>query len=277
MKVMKPGRYGAAATSFVVAIAAAMAWSASASEAEAPPPPRPTGYLGAEHVPDERIVLPDPPANNSAAGKADLAIFRATRKQRGSERWELAIRDNAADPASMYESFSCALGARLKPGDAPTVDRLIRRSMVDTGPIVGPSKDRHERPRPFRRARGEVCIAMTPDFATSGSYPSGHSTVGWLYGLLLSQVAPDRTSQLLGRGRVYGESRVICGVHYLSDIEGGRLAATALMSALHTDAQFQSDLAEARAEFEAVRPQLEAPDAEKCERDRKAIAATPGF
>lgn len=275
MRGAKPMGYGHAATGLAAIMAAAMAWTAYANEPDAPPPVRPTGYLGAERIPDEKLVLANPPADKSISGKADLAIFRVTRKASGSDRWELALRDNAVDPASLLDTFGCALNARLKPGDSPAFDRLMRRVMADAGLIIGPSKDRHERPRPFLRAKGKVCIDMTPSFASSGSYPSGHSTVGWLYGLILSEMAPDRASQLIERGRVFGESRIVCGVHYASDVNAGVVAATSLMAALHTDAEFESDLAAARAEFAALRPQLPAPDGPRCDFERKAIAATP--
>jgi acid phosphatase (class A) len=32
-------------------------------------------------------------------------------------------------------------------------------------------------------------------------------------GLILAELAPERATPILNRGRAYGESRVVCGVH----------------------------------------------------------------
>jgi acid phosphatase (class A) len=77
----------------------------------------------------------------------------------------------------------------------------------------------------------------------SGSYPSGHALLGMVAGLTLSQVAPDRTDALMARGVEFGESRLICGFHYPSDLVAGRLAGSVLFSTLIQTPAFDSDLA----------------------------------
>jgi acid phosphatase (class A) len=253
---------------------AALALPISGQRAETPPAGAPQGYLGAG-MPDESIFLPPPPADRSAAGKADLAIFRATRAQRGSERWQLATRDDAVDPASVLGSFGCALGVRLKPGDAPTLDRLIQRALMDAVTIIGPPKERYRRERPFLRAKGEICIARTPSLERGGSYPSGHSTVGWLDALILAELAPDRAAQLLARGRAFGESRVVCGVHYPSDIEAGHVLAAGLFATLDADPAFRADMEAAKVELELARQAAAKPDAAQCTIESEASAHRP--
>ena len=71
--------------------------------------------------------------------------------------------------------------------------------------------------------------------------------------LILAELAPDRASQVLGRARSIGDSRVVCGVHYLSDIEAGRTTGAALVATLHGDAAFRADMERARAELAALR------------------------
>ena len=45
----------------------------------------------------------------------------------------------------------------------------------------------------------------------------------------------------------------MCGVHYLSDIEGGRMLASALVATLNGNAEFAADLAAARGEIAGLR------------------------
>jgi acid phosphatase (class A) len=253
---------------------AALALPLSGQHAETPPAGAPAGYLGAA-MPDESVFLPPPPADKSAAGKADLAAFRATRAQRGSERWSLATSDDAVDPASMLRNFGCALGVQLKPGDAPALERLIQRALMDAVTIIGPPKDRYKRQRPFLRAKGEICIARTPQLAAGGSYPSGHATVGWLDALILAELAPDRASQVLARGRSFGESRVVCGVHYPSDLEAGHVLASGIFATLEANTAFKADLETARGELERLRRTAAAPDAAQCAIQSEAAAHRP--
>ena len=66
-------------------------------------------------------------------------------------------------------------------------------------------------------------------------------------------MAPDRADALLARGLAYGDSRMICGVHYASDVEAGRLVGAALVAALKANPAFQADFSIARDELEAAR------------------------
>ena len=59
------------------------------------------------------------------------------------------------------------------------------------------------------------------------SYPSSHAAAGWAVALVLSELNPDRAEPILKRGYEYGQSRVIAGYHYQSDVDAARLAASA--------------------------------------------------
>ena len=83
----------------------------------------------------------------------------------------------------------------------------------------------------------------------SYSYPSGHSTWGAGLALVLSELAPDYRKDLLARGNLVGHDRVLLGIHFPSDIQGGRILAAYLVSRLDADPQFQSDLAKANMEL----------------------------
>ncbi|MBA4809243.1 phosphatase PAP2 family protein, partial [Brevundimonas sp.] len=109
------------------------------------------------------------------------------------------------------------------------------------------------RPRPFVTEPAETCIAPEPWLAASGSYPSGHAALGWAWALVLAEMAPDRADAVLARGLAYGESRVICGVHYPSDVEAGRIVGAAMVAALKADPAFQADFAVAARELDEAR------------------------
>lgn len=72
-------------------------------------------------------------------------------------------------------------------------------------------------------------------------------------GLILSEIAPDRADAIQARGRNYGESRLVCNVHWQSDILEGRFMGAAAVARLHDNAAFNSDLLAARKEIVAAR------------------------
>jgi acid phosphatase (class A) len=243
------------------------AWGQSAaapSGSSALPRARAPGYLGADAVPDHRVFLPPPPAVDSPAGIADVAIYHATRSLESGPRWQLAASDDRIGSRKMLGDFGCAMGIDLTAVETPALARTLARANADLLPMVGDAKDHYRRPRPFVTESGPICVDVSPEFAASGSYPSGHSAAAWLYALLLSEIDPGNAAAIVARGRAFGESRVVCGVHYVTDVEGGRLTTTALVAALHSNAEFEADMVAARAELAKARAAAPKPDAASC-------------
>ena len=83
---------------------------------------------------------------------------------------------------------------------------------------------------------------------TDPSYPSGHTAIGWAWALILSEMVPERSDEILARGLAFGESRHLCNVHWYSDVINGQLMGAASVALLHANAQFRSDFAAAQAE-----------------------------
>jgi hypothetical protein len=82
-----------------------------------------------------------------------------------------------------------------------------------------------------------------------GSYPSGHTAIGWAWALVLTEIAPDRADAILARGRAFGESRVVCNVHWHSDVVEGRFMGAAAVARLHADPAFRAEIKAAKAEL----------------------------
>ena len=237
------------------------------------------GYVPSAEVPDSFRILPPAPSGTSATRQADIAAYRETRRLRGGERWRLAASDAVITPFALLDDESCALGVRLDHTNAPALVELLTRVERDTSHIVNGAKDQFRQERPFVVLGGPICTeADRSQTAKSYAYPSGHTTYGWATGLILAELAPDRATPILARARAYGESRVVCGVHWASDVEEGRTNASILLAALHAQPQFQADLAAAKREVADARagraPAASAPYAPvQCAAD--AAAHTP--
>ena len=216
-------------------------------------PPRLQGYLASGRALDDTAFLPPPPAAGSPLAAADLAVYRETRALEGDPRWTRAASDNVIGLDALLADYRCALGVDLVPEEMPALSRMLMRAGADLFPLIGAAKDRYQRPRPFVLEPAAVCIEPSADLAESGAYPSGHAAVGWLYALLLAEIDPANAGAIVARGRAYGESRVVCGVHWVSDIDAGRTLATALVAALHGNGEFAGEVVAARTELAAMR------------------------
>ena len=242
-------------------------------------PRRVAGYLRPGDTVDASAVLPPPPTAGSRepAELVDRHAFLAAEAMRGSPRWALADRDADESPAAVLADFDCVFGLDFSPATTPALLRMLTRVRSDAGAQTTRAKTRFQHWRPFVSYGGPICTGPDTDsIAHSWSYPSGHTTMGWAYGLILAELAPDLATPILARARAYGESRVVCGVHTVSDVTQGQVNGSMLVARLHADATFKADLEAARLELAAVRARGGAPPAARqCAVERDAMVRTP--
>ena len=210
---------------------------------------REPAYVDPGQVPDTVAILPAPPAPGSAQQAADQATFEATRALQGSARWSLATRDAVLTAPALAADFSCAVGAALTPTSVPTLFRIMDRAKADVAVAYARPKDFYKRVRPFVGNDAPICVPRDPRLAANGSYPSGHTTIGETLALVLAAADPLRSEQILERGRVFGESRIVCGVHWSSDVQAGLVTASSVFASLEGSADFRVDLETLRREI----------------------------
>jgi len=238
------------------------------------PAPRPEPYLAATDEPDATRFLPAVPAKGSKAKAEDQFVFDSWRKKSGDPRWTQAVTDADWHTTAVLEGFTCALGVKLDGTNAPKLIALIERAQEDLQIASGNSKKFFHRDRPFVGTKKITCVDRST-VGNSYSYPSGHSALGWMTALIVSELAPDRAGWVMARGRAYGESRAVCGMHWESDVEAGRYVGAAVVAALHSSAQFRADMDAARAEVTAARTTAGATDSATCQMRNEADLKRP--
>jgi acid phosphatase (class A) len=264
-----------------IGIVAAFTGLLLAGCASAPPEPVPeipeirpgllAGYLG-NNLPDSLSLLPEPPAAGSAAFAQDEAVSRAAQKLRDTPRGALATADADLGFPNAALAFACALGIPITQQYTPRLYLLLRRVLTDAALATNGAKDRYRRVRPFAHYSETTCTpADDARLRTSGSYPSGHTSIGWAWALVLTELAPDRTDALLARGRSFGESRLVCNAHWLSDVQEGRTIGAAAFARLQSDAVFLADVDAARLEIQRLRATATAPPGD-CDAETSALA-----
>jgi acid phosphatase (class A) len=263
-------------------VAALAACAGNAEKGDTPPvavakvpelkPGVPAGYLG-RALPDSLALVPPPPAPGSPAFAQDEAMHAAAQALRDGPRGTMAASDADLNFPHAPSAFDCALGNSIARETTPRLYLLMQRTMVDAGLATYRAKDHYKRERPFVHYRESTCTpgdeaALRGD----GSYPSGHTSIGWTWGLILVEVAPEHADALLARARSFGESRLVCNAHWQSDILAGRTVAAGAVARLHSDPTFLADLAAAREEVQRAAPVNQA----NCAADAALVAPIAG-
>ena len=231
------------------------------------------GYLTRADMPDSLALVPPPPAEGSARLNDDIEAYRALTALRNGPRGVQATKDAELKFPAAAGHFACALGVQISEQNTPHLNMLLRRTLADAGFATYKAKDKYQRVRPFVRFNEGTCTpASEAALRKDGSYPSGHSALGWAWALVLTQVAPDRADALVQRGRAYAQSRGVCGVHWKSDIEAGRLVGSTAVARLQSNAVFQAQVAEAKKEVAKARAAGQVPPAADCAAEAAALS-----
>jgi acid phosphatase (class A) len=128
---------------------------------------------------------------------------------------------------------------------------MLRRVITDAGFATFAGKDKYQHARPFLLDGQPICTPdRQQDLRAQGSYPSGHTSIGWAWALVRAEASPTRA--LLARGRAFGESRLVCNVHWESDVIEGRFIGAATVARLHVEPEFLAGLAAAKVELAAA-------------------------
>ena len=211
-------------------------------------------YMGAEDLPNALEFYPAPPDTGSAAFAYDVAQYKWGKAMRAdSARAALAIAQRTVDVAEMMSMFSEAFGMEISEKKTPAIFYVVKRGVL-TMRLAGRAPKKHYmRPRPFMYFNEPTLMPqLEEEHRTNGSYPSGHTIRGWAMALLLAEINPAAQNAILKYGYEWGQSRVIAGYHWQSDIEASKAIIAGCFARLHADEAFLADMKKARAEFKRL-------------------------
>ena len=211
-------------------------------------------YMTIDQVADSLKLLPPPPASDSVAFLNDKAQYDQGKLLRNTPRGEQAYNDAHVEADGVPQAFSEAFGTPITAQDTPEIYKLVRNFREDAGELATRGAKKHYmRIRPFAFFNEATCRPEDQEkLSKNGSYPSGHTSIGWATALVLAEINPARQQEIFERGFQMGQSRVICGYHWQSDVDAARVVASAVVATLHTKPAFQEQLAKAKAEFQAL-------------------------
>ena len=214
------------------------------------PPVKPYFEIG--EMPDLIACLPPPPTEGSAAFEYDMARYRQAKARRSDPACVARVISDAVWTLdALFAAFEEAFGLAVTMEDTPEIWRLVETGTCTTDPMRFPPKEHYARKRPFVYFNEPPLSPEDAQWASEGSYPSGHTIRSWCAALLLAEVNPARADKIYKRAWEYGDNRVIAGAHWQSDIDVTRVAASIGYSRLQTSPAFRAQMERAKAEFAA--------------------------
>ncbi len=229
------------------------------------------GYLTPEHLADLARAVPTAPQDGSTEAADDVAASERLRRLENGDRWLLATRQAELRPAIALAHFDCALGFRVEAAESPRLVALLTRVLHDANEAAEIAKARAHRPRPVAvDPQRPACQVLSPAGRASASHPSGSASVGAAYGAALAALVPDRAEALREIGHQIGVSRMVCAMHYPSDVAAGEALGLAVFEDLARTPSFVADGQAARIEIATARAAGRTSPA--CAAERAALA-----
>lgn len=192
--------------------------------------------------------IPQPPSLTGGDFANDFYYYQWGKEQR-EEEWvaDWALWDEGID---LSRVFGPCLAIELTHETTPEILLLAEAATSDAHQANFIVKNHFQRKRPFATFN-EPSLKPEEDQeeAKTFSYPSGHSSRGWMYAMVLATVAPECTEELMARARIYAIHRVVCGHHWKSDIDASLMLVAGVLPQVVVSEGYQAQLKKARAEY----------------------------
>jgi len=216
-------------------------------------------YLDSMSVASSFSMLDMYPEPGTPAFLLDEYTYFETRLERNTPRGQEAIMDAKIGGDTILSRFTEAFGMPITKERTPQLYALLMGMKETAGTLATMhAKKFYQRIRPFVYYHDNT---LTPDAEESlrknGSYPSGHSCMFFAISLVLQEICSERQVEIMRRGYEGGRSRLIVGVHWLSDVQAGRLLAATIVARLHAHHEFMQQLELAKDEFRRLKSRQE--------------------
>ena len=210
-------------------------------------------YFTKAELPDMTKILPPFPEFESARFVSDQSQHLWGKLMRQDEaRAAQAQRDAVYSMQTVIDEMGPLFGLEITKEDTPEIYTILQDVCASCDSIYSGAKAAFNRQRPYAYYNeGTLIPEKEEKHRNEGSYPSGHTVFFWTSALLLADInqSNEAMEALLARGYEFGQSRVIAGYHWQSDVDAGRMAGSVLYQLIRSHERFIGQLANARAEF----------------------------
>ncbi|MDE2182594.1 MAG: phosphatase PAP2 family protein [Alphaproteobacteria bacterium] len=189
-------------------------------------------------------LLPAPPADGSPAAKAEMDELHRIEATRTPDQFAKALADDRDEDIT---AFYGVMGRGFDLKQLPKTARLFADVKAEEKAAAKLAKNTFRRKRPW--IVDPALKTCASDDAPLSSYPSGHSTMGYAMATVLAALAPEKAPAIMARARQFAENRLVCSMHFRSDIAAGQVLGTVVAVELMHKPAFMTEFEAARAEL----------------------------
>lgn len=198
-------------------------------------------FISAEAI-DWKAMLPPPPAVGSIAALGDVETVLQVQAARtpADVAWAKLIEKD-----QVFADYRDVLGPWFEEKNLPVLADFLRQVTAAAQAANSRMKSLYYRSRP---PAVEPTVLPCVDIPASNSYPSGHSLRAFVWAGVLGDIFTDRPADLYARAHRVAWGRVMGGVHFPTDVVGGRIAAQAIVAELRKSPAYRAAIEKCRAE-----------------------------
>ena len=176
--------------------------------------------------------LPAPPRATSYRDRLDLSD--AVARQASMTPAQVAQAQKSYAFNVFY--FSDIMGPKFTPKNYPKTAAFFTKLAATANVVIVGLKNHYARERPFQAHPDQIKLLVRNE--PGYSYPSGHTTRGRLFALVLGELCPEKQQALEKSGEQVGVDRILAGEHYRTDLEAGHRLARMMFLQLQKDPDF---------------------------------------
>ena len=197
-------------------------------------------------------ILDAPPAIDEYCFAGDLFSHWQAKELRSTERGAQADADVSIGDDYLISTFAeCSPIVTISESETPYIAMLIKALKLSLNSHVTSLKGMTQRMRPYVQFNEPYTHDSEAwQHYSESSFPSRHAMIGWGIALALTEVMTDCQNEILKRGYEYGESRIIKGSGYATDIQAARIMATCDLDKLHNEQTFKTLFENAKQEYQ---------------------------
>lgn len=196
---------------------------------------------------EPQMLLPPPPADGSPVQRAEMDELHRIEQTRTKAQFDSAMTDETTESVL---AFAGVMGPGFDLDKLPKTKQLFDDVRAEEKNAAKLAKNYFKRNRPW--IADPKLVACATDDEPQSSYPSGHSTMGYAMAVVLAKLAPEKADAIMRRAQDYAHNRLVCSMHYESDIVAGEALGTTVAAEMMTTAGFREEFDAARAELIAA-------------------------
>lgn len=194
---------------------------------------------------DKDIISPtliDPPFKvDSAEWKSDVKEIIKIQKN-----VDVAEIDQALEERELVSEHVALVDPTLTRQQHPQLYKLLDRVSETSREVNRSAKNYWNTKRPYLMDKNIKALITPHD---NPAYPSGHTSGSYVLAHVLGLLIPEKRAQFQERAAKIAWHRVMIGMHYPKDVDGGRQLALLVVGALMENPDFRKDFEKAKKEL----------------------------